>query len=282
MLIPIKDRNPTRTFPYVTISLIILNVFIFVFESPFADERVTVNVLYRFAFIPSLFRSQFDEAKYDRAWDKLKEDFMNRPMRGRGLFAWFQEARERKALLDDLEKIEQSRRRLEPLTLFTCLFLHGSLWHLLGNMLFLWVFGNNIEDAAGHLKFLLFYLLCGAGSSLAHMAVNTSSLIPTVGASGAISGVMGAYMILFPLVRVVTIIPIFYFLWYPIELPAFLYLGYWLLIQLVLGLPSLMMPGLGGVAWFAHIGGFFAGVLLIAVFKKRGVPTAIGEQIFGD
>ncbi len=282
MLIPIKDRNPTHTFPYVTIFLIVLNLFIFLLESPLADERVTFNVVYRFAFIPNLFRNQLNEAEYERAWDKLKQDFMNRPMRGRGLFAWFQEARERKVLLDDLEKIEQSRRRLEPLTLFTCLFFHGSLWHLLGNMLFLWVFGNNIEDAAGHLKFLLFYLLCGAVSSLAHMAVNTSSLIPTVGASGAISGVMGAYMILFPLVRVVTIIPIFYFLWYPIELPAFLYLGYWLLLQILLGLPSLTMSGLGGVAWFAHIGGFFAGAFLIALFKQRRVHTAFHERIIAD
>ena len=280
MLIPLKDRNPTRTFPYVTIALIVLNIWIFVLQFPLRNERMTLNLLYRFGFIPSLFASQFDDAEYARSWEKLKREFMDRPARSRGLFAWIREQRERRVLLKDLEDIEQTRRRLEPLTLLTCLFLHGSIWHVLANMLFLWVFGNNIEDAAGHLKFLLFYFLCGALSSLAHMAVNTSSMIPTVGASGAISGVMGAYLVLYPLVKVVTIIPIFYFLWYPIELPAYLYLGYWLVLQIVLGLPSLSMPGVGGVAWFAHIGGFFAGIFLIFLFKKRYIRT--GLPIFGD
>lgn len=275
MLIPLKDRNPTRTFPYVTIALIVLNIYVFVLQSPFGNERVMVNLFYRFGFIPGLFVNQLDKAEYANSWERLKEEFMDRPMQSRGFFPRLREFRKREILLKDIENIERSRLRFEPLTLLTCLFLHGSLWHVLANMLFLWVFGNNIEDAAGHLKFLLFYFLCGALSSLAHMAVSASSTIPTVGASGAISGVMGAYLVLYPFVRVLTIIPFFYFLWYPIELPAYLYLGYWIVLQIVLGLPSLNVRGMGGVAWFAHIGGFFAGLVLIFLFKKRHIPAGL-------
>jgi membrane associated rhomboid family serine protease len=275
MLIPLKDRNPTRIFPYVTIALITFNIFIFLLQSPFGNERVMVNVLYRFGFIPRLFVNQFDKADYAESWEMLRQEFLRRPLQSRGFYRRLQELNQRAVLSEDLENIQRSRLRIEPLTLVTSLFLHGSLFHVLANMLFLWVFGNNIEDAAGHAKFLLFYLLCGVLASLAHMAVNTSSFIPTVGASGAISGVMGAYLVLYPYVRVLTIIPFFYFLWYPIELPAFLYLGYWILIQVVLGHFSLFTPGQGGVAWFAHIGGFFAGVLLIFLFKKRYVRSAL-------
>ncbi len=274
MLIPIKDRNPTRTFPYVTIALIVLNIYVFFLQSPFGNERATVNVLYRFGFIPGLFVNQFDKAEYTKSWERLKHGFMHMPPESRGFFERFREFQRRRVLLKNIENIERSHLRIEPLTLLTCLFLHGSLWHVLANMLFLWVFGNNIEDAAGHAKFLLFYLLCGALSSFAHMVASASSTIPTIGASGAISGVMGAYLVLYPRTRVLTIIPFFYFLWYPIELPAYLYLGYWIVLQIILGLPSLNMPGAGGVAWFAHIGGFFAGLLLIFLFKKRRIPTA--------
>ncbi|NQT83502.1 rhomboid family intramembrane serine protease [bacterium] len=274
MFIPLKDKNPTQTFPYVTIALIVLNIWVFVLQFPLGNERVMVNVLYRFAFIPGLFVNQLDEAEYARSWEKLKWEFVRRPAKSRGFFERIRESRKRQVLLGDLEEIKEGRRRLEPLTLLTCLFLHGSLWHVLGNMLFLWVFGNNIEDASGHLKFLLFYLLCGALSCLAHMGANASSIIPTVGASGAISGVMGAYLVLYPTARVVTLIPIFYFLW-PVEVPAYLYLVFWFGIQMLLGLPSLNMPGLGGTAWFAHIGGFFAGFVLIYLFKKKHIRSGL-------
>jgi membrane associated rhomboid family serine protease len=176
--------------------------------------------------------------------------------------------------MKELERIERQHLRVEWLTLFTSLFLHGSLWHVLANMLFLWVFGNNIEDACGHAKFLVFYLLCGALASLLHMFVNAHSLIPTIGASGAISGVMGAYMVLYPKARVVTIIPIYPLLWYPIELPAYLCLGFWIIYQILVAYLTPVQPGGGGVALFAHIGGFFAGLLLIFIFKKKSVPSA--------
>jgi len=273
MLIPLKDRNPTRGFPFVTIALIVFNIYIFILQSPFGSERVMVNLVYRFGFIPGLFVNQFDKAEYARSWERLQEDFMRKPMESHGIFERMQEIRERQVLLRDIERIRRSRLRIEPLTLLTCLFLHGSIWHVLANMLFLWVFGNNIEDACGHAKFLFFYILCGIIASFAHMGVAVSSIIPTIGASGAISGVMGAYLILYPHARILTVIPFFYYLWYPIELPAYLYLGYWIIIQIVLGQFSLAVPGRGGVAWFAHVGGFFAGLLLIFLFKKRQAPS---------
>ncbi|MCM8783905.1 MAG: rhomboid family intramembrane serine protease [Candidatus Omnitrophica bacterium] len=156
-------------------------------------------------------------------------------------------------------------------TLFSSLFLHGSLLHLLGNMLYLWIFGNNIEDVLGHFKFILFYFLCGISASLAHILTNPHSTIPTLGASGAVSGVLGAYFILFPQARVVTIIPIFYFIRI-VKIPAFFFLGFWIAVQFLSGIISSGMDSDlgGGVAWFAHLGGFFAGVLLLPLFYQRG------------
>jgi membrane associated rhomboid family serine protease len=270
MFIPLKDRNRTRTFPYVTIALIILNIWIFILQAPFGSESVTLNLTYRFGFIPGLFVRQFDRAEYARAWERLKLDFMRQPTESRGFFERMRELQERHRLVLELDRIERSHKRVEVLTLLTCMFLHGSLWHVLANMLFLWVFGNNIEDAAGHGKFLLFYVVCGAVGSFAQMAVSSESLVPMIGASGAISGVMGAYMLLYPQARIVTIIPVFYYLWYPVEIPAYLYLGYWIIVQILLGL---VVAGQGGVAWFAHVGGFFAGLLLIFLFKKRHGPV---------
>ncbi len=274
MLIPLKDRNPTRTFPYVTILLIVVNIYVFFLQSPFGKERVAVNLWYRFGFIPGLFTTQFNEEEYSKAWQRLKQDFMLRPLDSQSFPAKVQELRERAGLYQDLDEIQRSGKRLELLTLLTSLFLHGSLWHVLSNMLFLWVFGNNIEEAAGHAKFLLFYLLCGALASFGQMLINVRSLVPNIGASGSISGVMGAYLILYPTAKIVTIIPFFHFLWYPIELPAFVYLGYWILIQIVLAQLSLAALGEGGIAWFAHVGGFFAGILLIFIFRKRHLTPA--------
>lgn len=274
MLIPLKDRNPTRHFPYVTVALIVLNIYLFILQSPFGSERASFNLWYRFGFIPELFVNQFDETKYDKSWDNLKSEFWKRPASSRDFREGLREFQERTLLMRELERIERQHLRVEWLTVLTSIFLHGSLWHVLANMLFLWVFGNNIEDACGHAKFLVFYLLCGALASLLHMFVSIHSVIPTIGASGAISGVMGAYMVLYPKARVVTIIPIFYFLWYPIELPAYIFLGYWIILQVVLGQVSLRVPDMGGTAWFAHIGGFLAGLLLIFIFKKKSVPSA--------
>jgi len=153
-------------------------------------------------------------------------------------------------------------------SLFTSMFLHGGFLHIIGNMLYLWIFGNNIEDAMGRARFLVFYLTCGVLAALAHILSNPASVLPTIGASGAISGVLGAYLILYPRARVLTLIPLGFFtrLMY---IPAGIVLGFWFVFQLISG--SLSSPQGGGVAWFAHVGGFVAGIVLVGLFKRRDV-----------
>jgi len=149
--------------------------------------------------------------------------------------------------------------------LITSMFLHGSWMHLLGNMWFLWLFGNNIEDSMGRLRFVAFYLITGLAAAFGQIVTNPASIIPMVGASGAISGVMGAYLILYPRVRVYVLVPIFIF-FTSIALPAWMMLGYWFFIQLASGLLS--AGEMGGVAFCAHVGGFVAGVVLIKFFAR--------------
>ena len=157
----------------------------------------------------------------------------------------------------------------EFITLFTSQFLHGGWLHLLGNMLYLWVFGDNIEERLGHIRFLIFYLLTGLVAGLAQFIIDPDSVIPVVGASGAIAGVLGGYLMLYPLARVTTIIPVFIFM--RVQLPALLVLGFWFVSQFFNGVASVGMPtdtG-GGVAFFAHIGGFIAGFLFIRLFGRK-------------
>ena len=155
-------------------------------------------------------------------------------------------------------------------TVLTSMFTHGGWFHLIGNMMFLWVFGNNIEDAMGHGKFLFFYLLCGVAAAAAQTFVSPNSIVPMVGASGAISGVLGAYLLLYPKVRVHTLIilPIYIT---TAAIPAWVMLGYWILLQVVSGLVSLNELEKGGVAFFAHVGGFVAGFLLVRAFASEEV-----------
>lgn len=157
-------------------------------------------------------------------------------------------------------------------TVFSSMFLHGGWMHLIGNMLYLWVFGNNIEAAMGHVRFVIFYALCGIAAVLAQALPDTSSQIPMIGASGAISGVLGAYMLLFPMARVTVVIPIV-ILFYRIKIPALLVLGVWFLMQLYSSLTTSSEGG--GVAFGAHIGGFIAGMILIPLFKYRHIPLQI-------
>lgn len=161
--------------------------------------------------------------------------------------------------------------------LLTSIFMHGSWGHLLGNMVFLWVFGNNVEDSMGHLRFLAFYLICGVAASGAHIFLAPGSPIPMVGASGAISGIMGGYVLLYPRVRVHTWVPPFFFL----NLPAWFFLGYWFFLQLGMGVLNLG-PGMadqGGVAVWAHVGGFVAGVVLVKIFEKRRLTDAKRHKV---
>lgn len=154
------------------------------------------------------------------------------------------------------------------LTLLTSMFLHGGWMHLIGNMLYLWIFGNNVEDAMGHTRFIIFYVICGFAAALAQALPDPASVTPMIGASGAISGVLGAYLLLHPRARVLVVIPIGIFI-HTTRLPAVAVLGFWFVLQLINSL--LTDGGGGGVAWGAHIGGFVAGVALIPFFKYRRV-----------
>jgi membrane associated rhomboid family serine protease len=171
----------------------------------------------------------------------------------------------------------------KAVTIFTSMFLHGGWFHVVGNVIYLRVFGENVEDRFGHVTFLLFYLASGAAGAIAQFLFDPISSVPTIGASGAIAGVLGAYVVLFPAARVVTLFPIFIFLTF-IELPAFLFLGIWALQQLLngylaLGSDSVNAAQMGGVAWFAHIGGFGLGIVFGLVFKltHRKRSSAVAE-----
>lgn len=159
-------------------------------------------------------------------------------------------------------------------TLLTSMFLHGSWGHIFGNMLYLWIFGDNVEDCLGKIRYLLFYLLCGLVASTVHIATATGSAIPTIGASGAISGVLGGYLLLYPRAGIWT------FLFFGLlirKVPAFYVLGFWIAIQLFQGVATLPYANAGGVAWFAHIGGFFAGLAFVRFFQKRPAVSRRGE-----
>ena len=156
----------------------------------------------------------------------------------------------------------------------TSMFLHGGWLHLIGNIWYLWIFGDNVEDRLGHLSFLLFCLLCGIGAGVVHTILNISSTVPSVGASGAIAGVLGAYIVSYPFARVLTLVPIFVFI-QVIEIPALIVLGMWFVMQFFYGTASLAATTGGeggGVAWWAHVGGFVIGMLLIGLFPRKDQP----------
>ena len=218
MFIPLKDINPSRSYPVVNISLILVNVVVFLYQFTLAPHQFKVFVLANSmvpARIPAFFAGN---TGFEVAF----------------------------------------------LPFLTSMFLHSGLAHIGGNMLFLWIFGDNIEDFFGHLPYLLFYLVCGLGAGLLHVLFNLSSTVPALGASGAISGVMGAYMLLYPRARVLTLVFVFL-----IPIPAVIILGYWFLLQFLAGISALGASASGGVAWWAHVGGFLLGMLLTQLVKRR-------------
>ena len=217
-MIPLKDINPTKSFPFVNVMLIAANVLVFLYQITLSPQAAKAFLLAN-ATIPARIPAF-------------------------------------------LAGHAPASVALDPL--FSSMFLHGGLMHLLGNMLFLYIFGDNVEDAFGHIGYLFFYLLCGIGSGLIHVLFNWGSGIPALGASGAISGVMGAYAVMFPSHRILT----FFFI-FLIPVPAILILGYWFVLQFVAGINGLGMAPAGGVAWWAHIGGFLMGVVIAWAVKKR-------------
>jgi rhomboid family protein len=167
------------------------------------------------------------------------------------------------------------------LPVFSSMFLHANLLHLVSNMWFLWIFGDNVEDCMGHGRYLGFYLLCGIASVIAQTLANPHSAIPMIGASGAISGVLGAYFLTYPRARILTLLPIFILIYF-VELPAYFFLGFWFLIQFLEGsvysLKSQEMVG-GGVAFWAHVGGFIAGILLLQVFRCKDWQRPVSQSV---
>lgn len=161
------------------------------------------------------------------------------------------------------------------LPVFSSMFIHGGLLHVFSNLWMLWIFGDNVEDRMGHGRYLLFYLLCGVGAAFAQFWANPQAQSPMIGASGAISGVLGAYFLLYPRARILTFIPIF-ILFYLVEVPAYFFIGFWFLLQFLQGAAQQVIVGRlaeGGVAWWAHVGGFVAGVILLYFFKREEKRT---------
>ena len=242
-MFPLKDNIPTRRFPYLTVAIIVANVLMFF---GFQEARL------------SLAGTSLDEARVIEFGAVPFE--ISHP--GTQCVALGNEIGCRRA--------EESGQAPTVVTLFTSMFMHGGLLHLLGNMLFLWIFGNNIEDSMGRARFVVFYLAGGLIALGAQTVIDPNSPVPTIGASGAVAAVLGGYAVLYPHARVITavfIVIIFTF----VELPALLVLGLWFLLQLLYGTAELAQPvgqG-GGVAYFAHIGGFLFGLALIKLFADR-------------
>ncbi len=156
--------------------------------------------------------------------------------------------------------------------LLTSMFLHGGWLHILGNMWFLWIFGGQVEDRLGHFTYLVFYVVCGLGSGVAQLAFSWGSKIPAIGASGAIAGVLGAYIVFFPSSRILTLVPLF-IIWFTVQIPALVFIGLWFLIQFLSGISSVSAASMGGVAWWAHVGGFLLGVLIAQFYRVSARPT---------
>ena len=243
-MLPLKDNIPTRTFPVVTVVIIVLNVLVyFGFEQGGFSAPGNDNVVVEYSFIP---------------YELTNTDQLCAETPNERIGCGSKEALDTRGLDSDQPSVF--------LTIFTAMFMHGSLLHLGGNMLFLWIFGNNIEDAMGKVKFIVFYLLGGVAATLAQYATDTGAAIPNLGASGAIGAVLGGYALLYPRARVVTLIFIVFFITL-LELPALLVLGAWFLLQL---LDASSQPvGGGGVAVWAHIGGFVFGLIAVKLFASR-------------
>ena len=242
-MIPYRDENPTLRTPVVTIALVVITTAIWLFVQGAGSEPTLSASVCRLGLIPGELTGGAPAGSVVRLGPRVGCE-LGGPGR-----AWF--------------------------TVLSSMFLHGGWFHLIGNMWFLWIFGNNVEDSMGHLRFLVFYVLCGLVAALAHVYTDASSALPMVGASGAISAVMGAYVVLYPRARVDTL---FFFLIFIriIPLPAWVMLGYWMAIQVF---SSIADPGSGGgVAYLAHIGGFLAGALLIMVFRN---PKLVGAKRSG-
>jgi membrane associated rhomboid family serine protease len=216
-MIPLRDVIPSRTTPFITVTVIAVNALAWFYEVSLS-QRDLESLVRAYGVVPAHLRSS---------------------------------------------------------TLLSSMFLHGGWAHVIGNMWFLWIFGDNVEDRMGHARFVVFYLLCGVGAAMGHVLLAPASTVPTIGASGAIAGVMGAYFVLYPQSRVLTLVPLI-ILWDVIEVPALVLLGVWFLLQLLSAGASVVSAHAavsGGIAFAAHVAGFVLGVIGVYVFKKRQPPV---------
>lgn len=224
-MIPLKDKNPSYSFPFVNYLLIAANVAVFIYELSLGSGLEAFFT--KFGLVPS---------------------------------RYFEAVANHTHLVT----------RYVPF--FTSMFIHGGWLHIIGNMWFLYIFGDNVEDKLGHRKYLVFYLLSGLAAGALQTYLSAGSSVPTIGASGAISGVLGAYLVLFPRARIVTLIPIF-FIFDIIDVSAILFIGFWFMMQFFSGVQSFGQAVSGGIAWWAHVGGFVAGILMVPVFRRRRLAT---------
>ncbi|MBC8412426.1 MAG: rhomboid family intramembrane serine protease [Nitrospira sp.] len=215
-MIPFKDDNPAENFPIVTISIIVLNVLVFLWQ--YISPRGVFPTTFLYGAVPHLLLTG------------------------------------------------STVQPIHPfMTIITSMFMHGGFLHLFVNMLYLWIFGNNIEDKLGIVRFIVFYIMCGAVAVYSHALTDSTSMVPMIGASGAVSGILGAYILLYPKARVHVLIFLVIFI-EVIKLPAYIVIGFWIAIQLINGILSSGLDVQGGVAWFAHIGGFLAGLIISKIF----------------
>lgn len=217
-MFPLRDNIRSRRTPYVTYTILSLNVTIFAVQ--FLLRRDGGELFYRFMVVPAAYTAEDPN------------------------IPWL------------------------VIPLFTSMFMHAGWMHLGGNMLYLWIFADNVEDRLGHVRFAIFYLLCGLGAIFIQMITDPSSELPYLGASGAIGGVLGAYMITYPRARVLTVLFLVYFIHF-VEVPAVIVLGFWILVQFFNGIGSLNPDITGGIAWWAHVGGFMSGIALMLVMAPR-------------
>ena len=249
-MIPIKDENPTSSTPILTIVLIAMNVVVFMFQLSKSGSQVeeaqffvcNASIPYEVTHGERLAQARSRGVQFETPTDNAFAELERRGCPQKNVW----------------------------ISILKSMFLHGSLLHIAGNMLFLWVFGNNVEDRLGKTKFVLFYLLSGIAATYAQSYVFPSSATPLVGASGAIAGILGAYLLMFPRARIRSLVILIIFITM-IELPAFIVIGLWFVMQLVSGVGSVTADT--GVAYMAHVGGFLAGMLLLLLLRPRSTPV---------
>lgn len=222
-MIPLKNLSPRRTFPLMTMVLIVANVIVFLHQLALGPQG-NMAFLETYGLVPA----------------KIQWALSGRHVTMGAAFTPF----------------------------FTSMFLHGGILHILGNMWFLWIFGGNVEDRLGHAFYLIFYLICGLGSAATQTIFSWGSRVPAIGASGAISGVLGAYILFLPGSRILTLVPLF-IIWFTAQIPALVFIGLWFMLQFLSGLGSLGTTSSGGVAWWAHVGGFVLGLLLASGVRSH-------------